>query len=39
VRWTDVGFKEELLHQYEVEKNEEAKSYLKKCIDIFENLE
>lgn len=39
VRWADVGFKEELLHQYEVEKNEEAKSYLKKCIDIFENLE
>ncbi|KAJ6948555.1 hypothetical protein NC651_002780 [Populus alba x Populus x berolinensis] len=39
VRWTDGGFKEELLHQYEVEKNEEAKSYLKKCIDIFENLE
>ncbi|KDP43192.1 hypothetical protein JCGZ_22744 [Jatropha curcas] len=39
LRWTDVGFKEELLHQYEVEKNEEAKSYLKKCIDDFENAE
>ncbi|XP_021604828.1 proteasome adapter and scaffold protein ECM29 isoform X2 [Manihot esculenta] len=39
VHWTDVGFKEELLHLCEVEKNEEAKSYLKKCIDIFENLE
>ncbi|CAK7330671.1 unnamed protein product [Dovyalis caffra] len=36
---TDVGFKEELLHQYEVEKNEEARSYLKKCVDIFEDLE
>ncbi|CAN1830461.1 Proteasome adapter and scaffold protein ECM29 [Linum perenne] len=36
LRWGDVGYKEELLHQYEVEKNQEAKSYLKKCIDMFE---
>lgn len=35
----DVGFKGELLHQYEVEKNGEAKSLLKKCIDVLENLE
>ncbi|KAJ9146595.1 hypothetical protein P3X46_028837 [Hevea brasiliensis] len=39
VNWTDVGFKEELLHLCEVEKNEEAKSYLKRCIEIFENLD
>ena len=38
VNWEDVGFKGELLHQYEVEKNEEAKTYLRKCIDLFENL-
>ncbi|CAK9147574.1 unnamed protein product [Ilex paraguariensis] len=36
---TEVGFKEELLKQYEVEKNEQAKSLLKKCIDILTNLE
>ncbi|KAI9194392.1 hypothetical protein LWI28_005521 [Acer negundo] len=35
---TDFVFKSELLHQYEVEKNGEAKSLLKKCIDILENL-
>ncbi|WCJ20554.1 Proteasome adapter and scaffold protein ECM29 [Euphorbia peplus] len=35
VNWMEVGFKEELIHIYEVEKNEKAKSYLKKCIDIF----
>ncbi|KAJ8751379.1 hypothetical protein K2173_016576 [Erythroxylum novogranatense] len=33
VEWNNTGFKEELLHQYEVEKSEEAKSYLRKCID------
>ncbi|XP_065879858.1 uncharacterized protein [Euphorbia lathyris] len=38
VNWTEIGFKEELIHLYEVEKNETAKSYLKKCIDIFGNL-
>eukprot|EP00257_Ricinus_communis_P019881 XP_015578984.1 proteasome adapter and scaffold protein ECM29 [Ricinus communis] len=38
VNGEDVGFKGELLHQYEVEKNEEAKTYLRRCIDIFENL-
>uniref|UniRef100_A0A5B7B1H9 Proteasome-associated protein ECM29 n=1 Tax=Davidia involucrata TaxID=16924 RepID=A0A5B7B1H9_DAVIN len=35
----ELGFKGELLHQYEAEKNELAKSLLKKCIDILENLE
>ncbi|XP_044479857.1 proteasome adapter and scaffold protein ECM29-like [Mangifera indica] len=35
----DVEFKGEVLHQYEVEKNVEAKSFLKQCIDILENLE
>lgn len=33
-----VGFKDELLHQLEVEKNGEAKSLLRKCTDIIENL-
>lgn len=28
------GFKDELLHQYEIEKNEEAKTLLRKCVDI-----
>lgn len=36
VHWTDVGFKSELLHQYEAEKNEQAKSLLKKSFDILE---
>ncbi|KAE9462120.1 hypothetical protein C3L33_05968, partial [Rhododendron williamsianum] len=35
VHWTDVGFKSELLHQYEAEKNEQAKSLLKKSFDIL----
>jgi proteasome component ECM29 len=34
----DAGFKDELLHQLEAEKNLEAKSLLRKCIDIIENL-
>ncbi|KAK6925530.1 Proteasome component Ecm29 [Dillenia turbinata] len=34
-----VSFKGDLLHQYEVEKNAEAKSLLKKCIDILEDQE
>ncbi|XP_058196346.1 uncharacterized protein LOC131312529 isoform X1 [Rhododendron vialii] len=39
VHWTDVGFKSEVLHQYEAEKNEQAKSLLKKSFDILESLE
>lgn len=39
VQWTEVGFKSELLHQYEAEKNEQAKSLLKKSFDILESLE
>lgn len=39
VHWKDVGFKSELLHQYEAEKNEQAKSLLKKSFDILESLE
>lgn len=35
----DVRFKGELLGQYNVEKNEQAKSSLKNCIDIIESLE
>ncbi|KAK9274184.1 hypothetical protein L1049_018998 [Liquidambar formosana] len=38
VHWTDIGFSGELLHQYETEKNEQAKSLLRKCIDILESL-
>ena len=34
----DKGFMDELFHLYEVEKNGEAKSLLKKCIDILEDL-
>lgn len=34
--WTDVVFKGELLHQCEVEKNEEAKSLLRKCVTVLE---
>lgn len=35
----EIGFKGELHHQYEIEKNQEAKSILKKCIDIIQSLE
>ncbi|XP_062171204.1 uncharacterized protein LOC133876988 [Alnus glutinosa] len=38
VQSISVGFKDELLHQLEVEKNGEAKSLLRKCTDIIENL-
>ncbi|BBH02426.1 ARM repeat superfamily protein [Prunus dulcis] len=38
IRCIDVQFKDELVHLYEVEKNGEAKSLLKKCIDTLENL-
>ncbi|XP_061372568.1 uncharacterized protein LOC133315038 [Gastrolobium bilobum] len=31
------GFKDELLHQYEIEKNEEAKSLLRKCVNILQD--
>ncbi|XVE59843.1 hypothetical protein DITRI_Ditri05aG0079400 [Diplodiscus trichospermus] len=37
--WSDIGIKGEVVHLLEMEKNEEAKSMLKKCIDILENLE
>ncbi|RYR45698.1 hypothetical protein Ahy_A07g031502 isoform B [Arachis hypogaea] len=33
----DEGFKDELLHQYEIEKNEEAKSLLRKCLNILQD--
>lgn len=36
---SNVGIKGELVHQCEMEKNMEAKSLLKMCIDILENLE
>ncbi|KAH9741799.1 ARM repeat superfamily protein [Citrus sinensis] len=36
---SNIGIKGELVHQCEMEKNMEAKSLLKKCIDILENLE
>lgn len=35
----EIGFKGELHHQYEIEKNQEAKSILKKCMDIIQSLE
>ncbi|KAG2674643.1 hypothetical protein I3760_13G146600 [Carya illinoinensis] len=38
MHWMDIRFKDELLHQLEVEKNVEAKSLLRKCIEIIENL-
>lgn len=34
----EIGFKDELLHLSEVEKNEEAKFLLRKCVDILESL-
>ncbi|KAK9053492.1 hypothetical protein SSX86_030126 [Deinandra increscens subsp. villosa] len=34
-----VPFKTELLHQWEIEKNEQAKSLMKNCIDIFDTLQ
>lgn len=34
----EIGFKGELYNQYEIEKNQEAKSILKKCIDIIQSL-
>ncbi|OMP08278.1 Armadillo-like helical [Corchorus olitorius] len=36
---TDVGIKGELLHLLEIEKNEQAKSLLRRCIDALEKLE
>ena len=39
VPWKEVGFKSELLNQYNGEKNEQAKSFLKKSIDILESLQ
>ncbi|XP_024961967.1 proteasome adapter and scaffold protein ECM29 isoform X1 [Cynara cardunculus var. scolymus] len=35
----EVGFKNELLHQWEIEKNEQAKSLMKNCIDIIDSIE
>ena len=35
----EVGFKDELLHLSEIEKSEEAKFSLTKCVDIIETLE
>lgn len=32
----EVGFRDELVHQWEIERNGEAKSLLKKCIDILQ---
>ncbi|KAD4180200.1 hypothetical protein E3N88_28791 [Mikania micrantha] len=34
-----VPFKTELLHQWEIEKNEHAKSLMKNCIDIIDTLQ
>ncbi|KAK7300265.1 hypothetical protein RJT34_11106 [Clitoria ternatea] len=31
------GFKDELLHQFEIEKNEGAKSLLRECVNILQN--
>ncbi|GFZ18084.1 ARM repeat superfamily protein [Actinidia rufa] len=39
IPWNEVGFKSELLNQYNGEKNEQAKSFLKKSIDILESLQ
>ncbi|KAG8388927.1 hypothetical protein BUALT_Bualt02G0176200 [Buddleja alternifolia] len=39
VHWTELGFMTELLSLCEVEKNEHAKSLLKKCSDILAQLE
>ncbi|XP_058078401.1 uncharacterized protein LOC131226734 [Magnolia sinica] len=35
----EAGFKDELIHLHEVEKSEQAKSLLRKCIDIIEDIE
>ncbi|MFS8035264.1 putative armadillo-like helical, proteasome component Ecm29 [Helianthus anomalus] len=35
----EVGFKTELVHQWEIEKNEQAKSLMKNCIDIIDSLQ
>lgn len=35
----EVSFSREFVQVYDVEKNEHAKSLLKRCIDILENLE
>ncbi|XP_030522220.2 proteasome adapter and scaffold protein ECM29 isoform X2 [Rhodamnia argentea] len=34
--WTDAGLKDLLAHQHEVEKNGQAKSLLKRCIQLLE---
>ncbi|XP_056161044.1 uncharacterized protein LOC115693959 [Syzygium oleosum] len=34
--WTDAGLKDRLVHLHEVEKNEQAKSLLKRCIHLLE---
>lgn len=39
LRPSDLGFKNELLHLSDIEKNEEAKSLLRRCIDILESFE
>ncbi|XP_052205851.1 uncharacterized protein LOC127810408 isoform X2 [Diospyros lotus] len=39
VHRTEISFKSELLQQLAAEKNEQAKSLLKKCIDILDSLE
>lgn len=36
-QWKKIGF-EEIIHLYEVEKNEQAKSLLRKCVDILGGL-
>ncbi|XP_076926250.1 uncharacterized protein LOC143589348 isoform X1 [Bidens hawaiensis] len=35
----EVAFKTELGHQWEIEKNEQAKSLMKNCIDIIDSLQ
>ncbi|XAR59596.1 hypothetical protein NMG60_11015485 [Bertholletia excelsa] len=39
VQLMEVSIKSDILQQYEAETNEQAKSFLKKAIDILENLE
>ncbi|GKC70558.1 hypothetical protein Tco_1116441, partial [Tanacetum coccineum] len=36
---SEVPFKSELLHQWEIEKNEQAKSLMKNCIDMIATVE
>ncbi|XP_010271892.1 PREDICTED: proteasome-associated protein ECM29 homolog isoform X2 [Nelumbo nucifera] len=39
VQWKDNGLKNDLVSLYEIERSEQAKSSLRKCINIIEDLE